>query len=139
MDYSFLPLRQQTSYNLYLRIAWQLVDESIFAFPQSLRVHPRQLSDPRFSTVHSGHDHLRNRKFHDAAGVFLFFGLAQTLQGTRYNSLLGDLTPRNIRGKVIGCSQFFMYLSQALTQLLVGALYAYVSPTMTFVLLAVGA
>ncbi len=71
--------------------------------------------------------------------AFFFFGLAQTLQGTSYNALLGDLVPRNLRGKVIGCSQFFIYLSQAVCQLVVGALYAYVSPQMPFVLLAAGA
>jgi MFS family permease len=61
------------------------------------------------------------------------------LQGTSYNSLLGDLTPRDLRGKVIGCGQFFMYLGQAFTQLLVGALYTYVSPQLPFILLAAGA
>jgi MFS family permease len=70
---------------------------------------------------------------------FFFFGLAQTLQWTSYNSLLGDLTPRELRGKVIGCSQFFMYMSQAFAQLVAGGLYAYVSPQAPFVLLAVGA
>ena len=68
--------------------------------------------------------------------AFFFFGLGQTLQWTSYQSLLGDLTPRNLRGKVVGCSQFFTYLSQALTLLVVGALYAYVSPQLPFLLLA---
>jgi MFS family permease len=70
---------------------------------------------------------------------FFLFGLGQMLQGTSYNSLVGDLTPKELRGKVVGCGQFFMYLSQAVAQLVVGALYAYVSPLTPFLLLAVGA
>lgn len=71
--------------------------------------------------------------------AFFLFGLAQVLQGNSYSSLLGDLTPRDVRGKVVGCGQFFMYVGQALTQLLAGALYTYVSPQLPFLLLAVGA
>lgn len=80
-----------------------------------------------------------NANFNLLLVAFFLFGLGQTLQGTSYNSLLGDLTPRDLRGKVIGCGQFFMYLSQAFTQLLVGALYTYVSPQLPFILLAAGA
>lgn len=71
--------------------------------------------------------------------AFFLFGLGQMLQGTSYNSLLGDLTPKDLRGKVIGCGQFFMYLSQAIAQLVMGALYQYISPLTPFLLLAVGA
>ncbi len=60
------------------------------------------------------------------------------LQGTSYNSLIGDLTPKELRGKVIGCGQFFMYLSQAIAQLVIGTVYAYVSPFAPFLLLAAG-
>jgi MFS family permease len=70
--------------------------------------------------------------------VFLF-GLAQMLMGTAYTSLVGDLTPRELRGKVIGCSQFFMYMGQAFASLLVGALYAYVTPQTPFILLGIAA
>jgi MFS family permease len=70
--------------------------------------------------------------------VFLF-GLAQMLMGTGYTSLVGDLTPRELRGKVIGCSQFFMYLGQAFASLLCGALYAYVAPQTPFMLLGLSA
>jgi MFS family permease len=56
-----------------------------------------------------------------------------------YSSLLGDLTLKDYRGKVIGCSQFFMYLTQAIAQLLAGALYTYLSPQTPFISLAVGA
>jgi MFS family permease len=69
---------------------------------------------------------------------FFLFGMGQMLQGTSYNSLLGDLIPRELRGTVIGCGQFFIYLSQAFAQLLAGALYTYVSPQLPFILLAVG-
>jgi MFS family permease len=67
---------------------------------------------------------------------FFLFGLGQMLQNTSYNSILGDLTPRDLRGKVIGCGQFFMYIGQAFAQLLVAALYTYVAPELPFVLLA---
>jgi DHA1 family multidrug resistance protein-like MFS transporter len=79
-----------------------------------------------------------NASFNMLLISFFLFGLAQTLLGTSYNSLVGDLTPRDLRGKVIGCGQFFMYMSQAITQLLVGALYSYVSPQLPFILLAIG-
>jgi MFS family permease len=69
---------------------------------------------------------------------FFLFGMGQMLQGTSYNSLLGDLIPRELRGTVIGCGQFFIYLSQAFAQLLAGALYTFVSPQLPFILLAVG-
>jgi MFS family permease len=70
--------------------------------------------------------------------AFFFFGLAQMLHNSSYQSLLGDLTPRECRGKVVGCSQFFIYLSQAFTQLLVGLLYSYVWNALPFVLLSLG-
>lgn len=71
--------------------------------------------------------------------TFFLFGLAQVLQATSYNSLVGDLTPRELRGTVIGCGQFFMYIGQAFTQLLVAALYTYVAPELPFILLAAAA
>ena len=71
--------------------------------------------------------------------AFFFFGLGQVLTSSSYHSLLGDLTPRELRGKVVGCSQFFIYLSQAITQILVGLLYSYVWKPLPFVMLAVGA
>jgi MFS family permease len=69
---------------------------------------------------------------------FFFLGVAQMLQSSSYQSLLGDLTPRQLRGKVVGCSQFFSYLSQAFTALLIGLIYSYVSLQLPFILLAVG-
>lgn len=69
--------------------------------------------------------------------AFFFFGLGQMLQVNSYQVILGDLIPRELRGKAVGCSQFFMYLCQAFTQVFVGVLYAYVSPQLPFLLLAV--
>ena len=68
--------------------------------------------------------------------AFFFFGLGQMLQVNSYQVILGDLIPRELRGKAVGCSQFFMYLAQAFTQVFVGVLYAYVSPQLPFLLLA---
>jgi hypothetical protein len=52
---------------------------------------------------------------------------------------MGDLIPRNLRGTVTGCLQFFMFIMQALLQLVVGFLYVFVSPQLPFILLAVSA
>lgn len=71
--------------------------------------------------------------------AFFFFGMGQMLTWSSYQSLLGDLTPRDLRGKVVGCSQFFIYLSQALVQLLAGALYSSVSRQLPFIMLAAAA
>jgi MFS family permease len=46
------------------------------------------------------------------------------------------LVPRELRGKAVGCLQFFMYLAQALVYLLVGFLYSYVALWLPFVLMA---
>ncbi|MGA3191191.1 MAG: MFS transporter [Candidatus Bathyarchaeia archaeon] len=80
-----------------------------------------------------------NANFIMLLASFFLFGLAQMLLGTSFNSLLGDLTPRELRGTVIGCGQFFMYVGQAFAQLLAGALYTYVSPQLPFILLAASA
>ena len=71
--------------------------------------------------------------------AFFFFGLGNLLQLNSYQVLMGDLIPRNLRGTVTGCLQFFMFLMQALLQILVGLLYAFVSPQLPFLLLAVAA
>jgi MFS family permease len=77
--------------------------------------------------------------FHMLLLAFFFFGLGQMLQSSSYQSLVGDLTPRELRGKVVGCGQFFIYLSQAFAQLLIGLLYSYVWRSLPFIMLAVGA
>jgi MFS family permease len=68
--------------------------------------------------------------------AFFFFGLGQVLQASSYQSLLGDLTPRELRGRVVGCSQFFGYVAQAFTQLLIGLLFSYVWRPLPFLMLA---
>lgn len=70
---------------------------------------------------------------------FFLLGLANILEANGAQALLGDLIPREKRGKAIGCQQFFLYLTQAFTYLLVGFLYSYVATWVPFVLLAVAA
>jgi MFS family permease len=77
--------------------------------------------------------------FYLALLAFFFYGLGNMLQVNSYQILLGDLIPRGLRGTVTGCIQFFMYLFQALLQLLIGFLYAFVSPQLPFLLLAAAA
>jgi len=69
--------------------------------------------------------------------AFFFYGLGNMLQLNSYHVLMGDMIPRNLRGTATGCIYFFMYLSQALLQVLVGFLYAFVSPQLPFLLLAI--
>jgi MFS family permease len=61
------------------------------------------------------------------------------LQLNSYQVMMSDLTPRNLRGTVTGCMQFFMYIAQALLQILIGFLYSFVSPQLPFLILAVAA
>jgi MFS family permease len=68
---------------------------------------------------------------------FFFFGLGNLLQLNSYQVLMGDLVPRNLRGTATGCLQFFMFLMQAILQVVVGVIYVYVSPQLPFLLLAV--
>ena len=75
--------------------------------------------------------------FYLALLAFFFYGLGNMLQMNGYQILLGDLIPRGLRGTVTGCMQFFMYLAQAFLQILIGFLYAFVSPQLPFLLLAV--
>ncbi|MGE5574606.1 MAG: MFS transporter, partial [Ignavibacteria bacterium] len=58
--------------------------------------------------------------------AFFFFGLGNLLQLNSYQVLMGDLVPRGLRGTVTGCLQFFMFLMQAILQIVVGLLYAFV-------------
>jgi MFS family permease len=68
--------------------------------------------------------------------AFALFGLGHMLSVNSSQVILGDLVPRELRGKAVGFIQFFMYLAQALVYVLVGFLYAYVSPQLPFLLLA---
>jgi hypothetical protein len=44
---------------------------------------------------------------------------------------------RDLRGKVVGCSQFFVYLGQAFVQLEIGLVYFYVWKPLPFIMLSV--
>ncbi len=77
--------------------------------------------------------------FYVLLASFFLLGLGNMLRTNSSQVLLGDLVPREYRGKAVGSLQFFMYLAQAGTYLLVGFLYAYVAPWLPFVLLALAA
>ncbi|MGD6808746.1 MAG: MFS transporter [Candidatus Bathyarchaeia archaeon] len=80
-----------------------------------------------------------NANFYMMLLAFFFYGLGNILQLNSYQVLMGDLTPRNLRGTVTGCMQFFMYIVQAFLLVAVGFLYAFVAPQLPFLLLAVAA
>ncbi len=72
--------------------------------------------------------------------VALFlFGLGNMLRTNSSQVLLGDLIPRELRGKAVGFLQFFLYLAIAFAYLLVGFLFSYVAPWLPFVLLSAAA
>jgi MFS transporter, DHA1 family, tetracycline resistance protein len=68
--------------------------------------------------------------------AFFLLGLGNMLRSNSSQVLLGDLVPREHRGKAVGSLQFFMYLAQAFGYLLVGFLYSYVASWLPFALLA---
>ena len=80
-----------------------------------------------------------NANFNTLLLAFFFFGLGNLLQLNSYVVLMGDLIPRNLRGTATGCLQFFVFIAQAVFQVAVGFLYAFVSPQLPFLLLAVSA
>ena len=80
-----------------------------------------------------------NADFNMLLLAFFFFGLGNLLQLNSYQVLMGDLVPRGLRGTVTGCIQFFMFIMQALLQIIVGLFYVFVSPSLPFLLLAVAA
>ena len=77
-----------------------------------------------------------NADFNMLLLAFFFFGLGNLLQLNSYQVLLGDLVPKSLRGTVTGCLQFFAFIMQAILQVLVGALYAFVLPQLPFILMA---
>jgi len=77
-----------------------------------------------------------NADFNMLLLAFFFYGLGNMMQLNSYQVLMGDMIPRKLRGTANGCIQFFMYLVQAVLQLVVGFLYAFVSPQLPFLLLA---
>ena len=80
-----------------------------------------------------------NANFNMLLLAFFFFGLGNLLQLNSYQVLMGDMVPRNLRGTATGCLQFFMFIMQAVFQVLIGVLYAFVSPQLPFLLLAASA
>jgi MFS transporter, DHA1 family, tetracycline resistance protein len=80
-----------------------------------------------------------NADFNMLLLAFFFFGLGNLLQLNSYQVLMGDLVPRGVRGTVTGCMQFFMFIMQAILQIIIGAIYAFVSPQLPFLLLAISA
>jgi MFS family permease len=80
-----------------------------------------------------------NANFNMLLLAFFFFGLGNLLQLNSYQVLMGDMVPRSLRGTATGCLQFFMFIMQAVLQVIVGFLYAFVSPQLPFLLLAVTA
>ncbi len=80
-----------------------------------------------------------NANFDTLLLAFFFFGLGNLLQLNSYQVLMGDLIPRNLRGTATGCLQFFMFIMQAIFQVAIGFLYAFVSPQLPFLLLAASA
>jgi DHA1 family multidrug resistance protein-like MFS transporter len=80
-----------------------------------------------------------NADFNTLLLAFFFYGLGNTLQLNSYQVLMGDMIPRNLRGTATGCIQFFMYLVQGFLQIVVGFLYAFVSPQLPFLMLAFAA
>ena len=77
--------------------------------------------------------------FYMLLASFFVLGLANILEANGSQALLGDLIPRENRGKAVGCLQFFMYIAQAFAYLLVGFLYSYVATWVPFLLLAIAA
>ena len=74
--------------------------------------------------------------FYMLLASFFILGLANILEANGAQALLGDLIPRENRGKAVGSLQFFMYMVQAFAYLLVGFLYSYVATWLPFLLLA---
>ncbi len=77
-----------------------------------------------------------NANFNMLLLAFFFFGLGNLLQLNSYSVLMGDLVPRNLRGTAQGCLQFFMFIMQAILLVVIGFLYAFISPKLPFLLLA---
>jgi MFS family permease len=77
-----------------------------------------------------------NADFNMLLLAFFLYGLGNTLQLNSYQVLMGDMIPKNLRGTANGCIHFFMYIVQAVCQVIIGFLYAFVSPQLPFLLLA---
>ena len=61
-------------------------------------------------------------------------GLSQVLAQSAYPSLVSDLTPKSLRGRVMGSSNFFNILVSAAVNLVGGVLYQNISHRIVFLL-----
>lgn len=77
-----------------------------------------------------------NADFNVLLLAFFFFGLGNLLQLNSHQVLMGDLVPKNLRGTVTGCLQFFMFIMQGIMQIVIGLIYVYVSPQLPFIIFA---
>ncbi len=77
-----------------------------------------------------------NADFNILLIAFFFFGLGNLLQLNSHQVLMGDLVPKNLRGTVTGCLQFFMFIMQGIMQIIIGVIYVYVSPQLPFIIFA---
>ena len=77
-----------------------------------------------------------NADFNVLLLAFFFFGLGNLLQLNSHQVLMGDLVPKNLRGTVTGCLQFFMFIMQGIMQIIIGLIYVYVSPQLPFIIFA---
>ena len=66
--------------------------------------------------------------------AYLLLGTSNTLFMAGYSSLQADLVPRELRGKVVGCSHFIEYILMGSGELIGGFLYQFVSPTFPLLL-----
>jgi len=66
---------------------------------------------------------------------FILSGVGNSLMSIAYQSMEADLAPKMHRGKVIGCTQFFTYVSASIGQLSGGFLYQNISPQLPFTLM----
>ena len=69
--------------------------------------------------------------------AFTLLGMSSVLFNTSYQSLQTDLVSAEYRGRVIGFTNFFAYMFEALAQLTGGYVYERVSPSLPFTLLTV--
>jgi DHA1 family multidrug resistance protein-like MFS transporter len=67
----------------------------------------------------------------------LCFGVALILSNSAFPALMADLTARQNRGKIIGSTNFFFNILNALGQLSGGFMYEYLSPALPFLFSAV--
>jgi len=66
--------------------------------------------------------------------VVIFEGVGMLLMMTAFNSLRADFVPQELRGKIIGFTNFVTYIFMALGVLVGGFLYESVSPQLPFLL-----